>query len=166
MRRNNKGFSYVELILVMAIIAIMIGLMSLTIGLVSRTNVNKAAEKLHATMNQARSTSVARGTTNGTLEISYDGSTYYYYVGDPTSADKADKKVELISAPAQIAYTVEGGTDLIPVGSTFTLRYEQATGAFKAISGTDYCSTVVIYNGDKSATIQLYPATGKCELLY
>jgi len=34
MKNNNKGFSYVELILVMAIAAILIGLVGLTIGLV------------------------------------------------------------------------------------------------------------------------------------
>ena len=39
MNKNNKGFSYVEMILVLAIIAILIAMIGLSMGLVSRTNI-------------------------------------------------------------------------------------------------------------------------------
>ena len=77
MKDNNKGLSYVEFIIVIAIMAIAVGLVSLSMGLVSRTNINRGAEKVSSSLNQARNTAMARGTDRGTIEISFDGKLLY-----------------------------------------------------------------------------------------
>lgn len=167
MRKNNKGFSYVELIIVLAIIAVLIGMVSITIGLVSRTNVAKAADKLENTLNQARTTSMARGSSRGTITIRCGNDGWYYYsVG-------GGEDVKLVSTQAKISlsYSENSGgvvttsTNTLTSGSAVTISFEQSTGAFRTIPGTSYYwENITIQNGDKIAEITLYPHTGKCEI--
>lgn len=163
MKNNNKGFSYVELMLVMAIMAILVGLIALSMGLVSRTNVTRGAEKLYSSLSQARSTSLAKGSTRGSLVISCEGGKYYCYVGDPGSPNVNDLKEELVSSPVEIGYYVQGDDTLYKIapGTSITIQYNQSTGAF-ASTYTD----LVLINGDNTAAIKLHIATGKSELVY
>ncbi len=168
MKRNNKGFSYVEFILVIAIIAILIGLAGLTIGLVSRNNITRGIEKVGSSLNQARSTAMARGSERGAIEISFDGKHYYCYVGDVTSSDKDNLKTEFATAPVEVGYYVEGDSEFHPVtqSAPLVLKYNQSTGAFLPMASGKNCKTIELRRDDKTATIVLYPATGKNELTY
>ena len=171
MRKNNKGMSYVELLLVLAIMAILIAVASLTIGLISRANVSRGAEKLASTFNQARSVSMARGTSNGVLEITFDGSNYYYYVGSSTDPDKEDMKVKFISSPAVVTYALDSApTTQIPMGTMIKVEYDQSSGSIKrcidASGNVVSFHSITLTNEDKSATIRIYSATGKCDLVY
>ena len=164
MKKNNKGFSYIELILVIAIAAILMGLVGLTIGLVSRTNVNKAADKLYTTLNQARATSMGRGNSTE-IEIYCKDGEYYYFVGDPAKDDKDELSVSFISKPAVVSYINAGDTDATAIGEggSLKLKYDKASGAFASSVSCEY---IIISNGDKEAKIRLYHATGKCDFVY
>lgn len=167
MKTDNKGFSYVELILVIAIMAILVGLTALSMGLVSRTNVTRGAEKLYSSLSQARSASLAKGTQNGALTISCVGGKYYCYVGNPSSPNFDELKEELVGSPVTIGYYIEGDTDMYEItpGSSITIKYDQSSGAFT--NGGNPCySQLVLINGDKTASIKLHVATGKSELIY
>lgn len=167
MRENNKGLSYVEFLIVIAIMAIAVGLVTFSMGLVSRTNINRGADKVSSSLNQARNTAMARGSDRGTIEISYDGATYYCYVGSPTSPNKADLTDELVSSPATIYYKVQGSDDLIEVtqSNPLVIKYNQSTGAFLPMASGEYCSFIVLQYKEQSTGIQLHPVTGKSELV-
>lgn len=174
MRRNNKGMSYVELLLVLAIMAILIGVVSISVNLIARTNVNRGAEKVTSTLNQARSTSMARGNVKGRMEISCKDGRYYYYVGDLTAADKEEQKVEFLASPGIVSYAPANNPDAqvqILEGHVLVIAFNQASGSVQNYSdqaGTVYSGTmdITLSNGDDSAVIRVYQATGKCELLY
>ena len=165
MKTNNKGFSYVEFILVIAIMAILVGLTALSMGLVARTNVTRGAEKLYSSLSQARSASLAKGTLRGALVISYDGSKYYCYVGDPSNPNMMELREELVTSPVEIGYYEEGDDTLqkMLAGDSLYIYYDQSTGAF---TGSICYSEIVLINGDKTASIKLHEATGKSELIY
>lgn len=166
MSKNNKGFSYVELILVIAIMAIMVGIVGLSMGLISRTNVNKAASNLESSMNQARSLAMAKGTSNGVVDIFRNGDIYYIFVGNTSDPDVADRREELIYSPAQVYYYTGDISDenkmSIPNGNRLTIQYNASTGAF-ASGAPDY---IVIQNEDKIRTLKLHEDTGKVEWIY
>ncbi len=169
MKDNNKGFSYVELILVIAIMAILVGVMSLSMGLVGRTNINRGIEKVSSSLNQARNSSMARGYIKGAFEISYDGSQYYCYVGAAGASDKEELKEELVASPVIVGYYLSDDADtMYQVTETNPLRiqYNQSTGSFKPVVDSVYCDRIVMIHGDKVAEIKLYPETGKTELVY
>lgn len=170
MRKNNKGMSYVELLLVLAIMAILVAVASLTIGLISRTNVNRGAEKLVSAINLARSTSMARGRSDGALEITYDGDNYYYYIGNVSAANKDDLKVEFLSSPATVTYaTAAAPANQVPF-TRLIINFDQSSGkivaCFDQSANVIICDNITLSNGDKTATIKVYPATGKCDLVY
>lgn len=164
MRSRNKGFSYIELIIVLAIMAIMIGLVSITIGTVTRANVNRGAEKLVSTLNLSRSTSMSHGSADGLLEITFDGNRYYYQIGG------TGERVDFLASPSTVTYTLEGDATTqigIPVGATLRIAYRPSTGSQMPWAyGTSMVETITLSNGDKTAVIKLYPETGKSELLY
>lgn len=67
--KNNKGFSLVELIVVIAIMAIAVGAVSLSVSLLTGSEANKAFQKLEAVLDEVRTGSMTR--FNETLTISY-----------------------------------------------------------------------------------------------
>ncbi len=167
MKKNNKGFSYVELILVLGIIAIMMGIMALSMSLIGRTNVNKGCDSLNSAMNQARTTSMARGRTNGQITISCEGSKYYYYIGNPSTSEHEKDKIKFASSPVQVSYTLKSNPGVLQdldEGETISIRYDQSTGAFGMASVGDFVETIVFSNGDQMATIKCYIPTGKTEI--
>ncbi|MBQ7834141.1 MAG: prepilin-type N-terminal cleavage/methylation domain-containing protein [Lachnospiraceae bacterium] len=167
MKKDNKGFSYVELLLVLAIIAIMTGIMALSMSLVGRTNVNKGCDNLNNAMNQARTTSMARGRTNGQITISCEGGKYYYYIGKPGTAESNGGKVKFASLPVKVSYVLHsdpGVLESLDEGESISIRYDQSTGAFGMASVGDYVDNIVLSNGDKMATIKCYIPTGKTEI--
>ncbi len=175
MKTNNKGMSYVELLLVLAIMAILIGVVSISVGLIGRTNVTRGAEKLSSTINQSRSTSMARGSNKGQIEISYSNGRYYYYVGDSAAADKEEQKVEFLASPGVLTYGPASNPGAAVTvddnGEILVIRFNQASGSIKEFmdqEGNMYTGTidVTLTNGDKSTTVRVYQATGKCELIY
>lgn len=159
MYKNNKGFSYVEMILVLAIIAILIAMIGLSMGLVSRTNISKATSNLESAMNRARTTSMARGSDDGAIKITNIDGWYYYSIG-------GGEQVKLVAEPVSIGWYY--GSDFVSLdssGDSLTLKFVPSTGAFRAESVTgEYCTSIVLYNEDKSSSLILYPQTGKCEI--
>lgn len=172
MKTNNKGFSYIELLIVLAIMAIMVGIMAISMGLIGRTNVNRGAEKIVNSMNRARNMAMAKGTDSGVLQIELSNGKYYCYAGNVTSSERESIRQDLVSEPVSIGYYLEGDSDTLYTltdGSYLTLNYNSSTGAFlpMTVGGTSaYCKYIVLTNGDTEAKIELYPATGKCELVY
>lgn len=173
MKTSNKGFSYVEFILVIAIMAILVGVMALSMGLIGRTNINRGIEKVSSSLNQARNSSMARGSIRGAFEISYDGTQYYCYVGAAGAADKEELQEELVASPVIVGYYLAGDADTmyqVTESNPLRIQYNQSTGSFKPITLADgsevFCDRIVMIHGDKVAEIKLYPETGKTELVY
>ncbi len=163
--KNNKGFSYVEFILVIGIMAVLVSMVSISMGLVSRTNVNRGAEKLNSSINRARNMAMAKGTDRSIVKITFDGTKYYCYVGSATG-DSSKGREEIAMSPVTIGYSVQGGSSvqLITTTNPLVLKFDQSTGAFKAMSDGKYVTKLVFTNSDKTASITLYPETGKTEI--
>lgn len=175
MNKNNKGFSYIELVLVLGIIAVLLSVMALSMGLVSRTNVNKACDNLATVLSQARSTTMAKGQDNGSLCILYEDETYYYFVGDPYSSEFDESKTKFASSPIELKYTINSAPDVMlsmQDGDMIVVRYYPTSGAFamsrvpdtSIVSGSDFISSFVFVRGDQMRTIKCYLPTGKIEI--
>lgn len=64
---NNKGISIIELIIVIAILAIMVGVSTVSMRVVSNKNVEKAARTFEKCIDQARVVSMAKGRHTGRM---------------------------------------------------------------------------------------------------
>ena len=163
MKDNNKGFSYVELILVLAIMSIMIGMIGLSIGLVTRNNVTKAAAKMESAFNTARITSLSKGSEQGAINIMQENGAVYYCIGkfDPEDPNCPEWK-KIAQSPVRI--TMANGSDHYDLadGSILVYKYNPSSGAFK--TDTFPYSQIIFTNGSKESSLILYKTTGKCKV--
>ena len=81
--RSNKGFSLLELLIVITISMILVGGAAIGINLLHNANVNSAADRLKSAFNSARSISMAKGQNAGALTFRRVGESVYVYIGDP-----------------------------------------------------------------------------------
>lgn len=163
-KTNNKGFSYVEMIIVLAIMGIMVGFLSISISTNYRNEVSRTAEKFESRVNQARTSALTKGTANGYLNIAYVDKAYYTYVGEKlSSANSVKSKGEkLCNGNIEISIT----TDAINSGNPYKcLSFKQSTGGLLEEDGTippDY-KAVMFKRNMQSVSYKIDQYTGKVE---
>ncbi len=162
--KNDKGFSYVELILVLAIMALMVAMIGLSYGLVTRNNVSKAAAKMESVFNTARITSLSKGSEAGALNLMQENGTVYYYIGKYAPDDvtvPAPEWNKLTQYPVYIT-TVRNTTHSdLSDGVVVTYKYNPSSGNFKECPYEEF----IFSNGKKDSILQLYKSTGKCKVI-
>lgn len=133
---NNKGFSYVEMIIVLAIMGIMVGFLSISISTNYRNEVARTAEKFESRVNQARTAALTKGTANGNLNIAYVDNAYYTYIGEKLSdANNVKLKGEKL-CNGNITMILVGNID---AGSPYRcLTFKQSTGGVQDSYGNIY----------------------------
>ena len=155
MKKNNKGFSYVELMIVIAIMGIVVGLVSLTFTLVDRTNVAKAGDRLISVLNQGRTNALTKGSSNGYVIFTKKNGALYAYVGPKiTAIDYSTQNWERISSRA-IDVKLVGAT--INEGDMRYVQFSQATGAPTAGVSLSFG----LSSGGKSCSVFIDAYTGK-----
>ena len=174
---NNKGFSYVEMIVVLAIMAVMVGMIGLSYGMINRNNVNRASETLQSMANQARVNALTKGTSNGYLNIAKVGNDIYAAVGPQyTVADDIKKNGEKVCSANTLCIemweltspgtkTLKGNTDV----GFFSIQFEQLSGGIKSAEGYNGLSVtknarfirVVTKKRNKEAEFKILGNTGK-----
>lgn len=153
---KDKGLSYIEVIIVLAIASILVGLVSISVGLISRSNVHKGADNLELAFAKARSVSLAKGSSAGTLNIINKDGLYYYYIG----AGNGGKKKVFLKKPCSIQLYKSSSDDFVSFnsGSILVITYEPSTGK---MSNNKDIDKIYINNGKSTATLELVNATGK-----
>ena len=155
MKKNNKGFSYVELMIVIAIMGIVVGLVSLSFTLVDRTNVAKAGDRLISVLNQGRTNALTKGSSSGYVYFTKKNGALYAYVGPQISAiDYGTQNWERISSRA-IDVNLVGSS--INEGDLRFVQFSQATGA--PVAGISL--SFVLSSGGKSCSVFIDAYTGK-----
>ncbi len=139
---SRKGFSLVEMLVVIAIMAILTGGAVASIAIVNNANVNKAAKALDDAFSKARSNGMARGdsyTFNLTM------------VGNSLQASSGGSAPEKISG---------GGVSVaLPAVTSY---YFTADGGVRAVSGSlSVSENVVFTHGDRTAVFWFYPISGE-----
>lgn len=115
--KSNKGFSLLELLIVITVSMILVGGAALGISLLHNANVNAAAARLETAFNSARSISMAKGQNAGALTLRRVGDSIYAYIGDPVYGrgdTVTTSEMELICTGALTAHCwadMGGGSD-------------------------------------------------------
>jgi len=86
--KNNKGFSLIEFIVVIAIMSITVGALSLSVSILTGSEAKKAFQKMEAVLDEARTGSMTR--FNETLTISYLTGDASYDVATDTIVSSGD----------------------------------------------------------------------------
>ena len=173
---NNKGFSLIELIVIIAIMGVLVGGASLGIGLVFSKDAMKCATRLNDSIYDARANSMYKagefkliidnsGSAN-TATISQTDLTPV--TSDTVYLDGVDsgKKTTISARFVTVTEAVPEETDLrLPL----TLTFDKATGNVYSVvdaDGMTYGDGIIVFDitplrGNRTAKVQLVTTTGK-----
>ena len=142
--RNDKAFSLVEVLVVMAIMAILTGGAVASIAIVNNANVNKAANALDNAFTKARTIGMAKGSSYHFQTVMV-GNTLYAYIGDPATGMEKEK--------------ISGGgvSVVLPASSDYTFS---ADGSVRGVTGN--VKTVYKFtHGERTAEFWFHSLTGE-----
>lgn len=165
-RSDNRGFSIIEVIVVVAIMAVMAGAVSVAYTVVKNANVTKASRAIDDLITTCRE----KAMTNSAKE-------WKVVIDDKTAKvvkvdwDGNEEIIESKSIPSNVdVYVTEDGISNFyasdaPVSISFKLLSGEVSSVYtpaQTIKGSgSNCGIVADYKNKKQSTITLYYATGK-----
>lgn len=182
--RNNKngGFSLVELIIVVAIMAIVVGVIGLSVGTLTGRKTAKCADEIVSTLERARVLTLGKEQNQVEFVLTDVSGEYHaqIYQGGTKASDRIKVSDRIVGKdPITIqVYFANDNTAYSLSELKGTLTYATATGGlhlvFNRASGAfeektcaandvvkDYCDKIVISNGTRTITITTVGRTGK-----
>lgn len=167
MRKDNRGLSLVEVVIVVTIMAVMGGLMAMAIGAAVTKPADECASKMASSLKEARITTM--GKMSVSMEFYVQDDCIYMkekILGEGTATDKVRK---IGDKGVAVTYKLEGDSTYKALGgstSALVLSFDRSSGAFKkCFEGTTdtgrYCSEIKVTKGDRQRTLKLYSLTGK-----
>ena len=169
-RIGNTGYSLVELIVVIAIMAVMVGVMSLGIGMMFTRDANYVAVRIDDELTEARTLAMSREGVF-TYELYIDSSdpkgSYVTIMQSIGGATPVEYKKVLFDKSVSIV--VDGdGTAISPVSGKITFEFDKAKGNVNKVNGSDsdikgvYTIKVTsTKNSSKIRDVVLASATGR-----
>lgn len=169
MKKDHRGLSLIEIIVVIAIMAILAGSVGIGVGMVLRRPVDECASKLQSSLQSNRITAMGKISTK--LEIYMDDG--YIYIRETIESADGIRSTEsrIGDRGILLEYKLSGSTTMIPLpedGSPLILSFDRSSGAFKDLRDMGlpnvYCEKIVISKGDRVKELTLARLTGKVTL--
>lgn len=168
MKKNNKGFSMIELIIVIAILGILTGMSTLSINYLKLANTRSAAKKIDSTLSKLKIDTMSKN-ERPYLYVYNDGGKYYMLYS--TKDTLSDAKVNSASGGTVIGgnaveIQVEKNDTMHTIGVDKSVRlgFKKGNGAFLPDKDGEYCTKLKVKGKNNSKveyTIILVKDTGK-----
>lgn len=161
---NNRGYSLIELVIVLAIIAVLMGTVFYSIILVFSANAKSCANNIQRSIGDCKVTTMGKADAYMELYRNDNGIYTRMHVteSDGTVTDEEPEKVG--TNKVDVGY-VQGGTEtpLMP-GDSIEIRFDRSNGGFKAGAGGLY-DEIYVRGGSKNYSITMIALTGKSEVV-
>ncbi len=164
MKKNNKGFSLVELVIVVAIIVVIGGFAFTGMAILSSKPVDECAKKIQVALEGNRNTTMGKLSASISFYRDSNGDIYVEEV-----IDGATPYVKQIGSDVDVTYKDAAGNSYsLPVSpSKLTMSFDRASGSLKPLSGGSYVSEFVVSRGTPSErgfrqlTVKIDKLTGR-----
>lgn len=192
MRQKNKGFTLVEMVITVAIFAILLGILVPSLNSILGFRAQRAANSIASALDKTKIEASNRLVGEMKLEKLDNGYYISYYldrgkVGTESNVEQ-DQAEKIAPARTLISYVTDNNeTYQMETGDSIVLTYDRATGGFlplqettwtqKAIlaeldAGKDipltregsYCTAIIVQGGRRIKTINMDINTGKYEI--
>lgn len=168
---DNKGFSLVELLVVLAIVSIITAMAGLTLGVVNNANVSKAATRFESMLTRSRAESIARGTDAGMLTISCENGKIYGQVGTGEKELICNKQIAAYVGDVNSGFADPYGENslylaagnLLTDGNSVEIKFSPAGSVMTNDGGAKNLCKLLFVKGNRRVEVVLYRQTGKHE---
>lgn len=179
--KNDKGYSLIELIVVISIMAVVMGFVSMGLRSIFSLDAKECAYDLNACLKETKTDALSKDFQELRLYKNAAGEVYadfvvYHYQEDasnpgyfaPDLASELKKSVLIGKQSVAVKFYFTDGTDVLlePATNSVTLGFDRSSGAFTFakiddVQSTTYCNLIEVSRGSKIYSIILSPATGK-----
>ena len=177
---SNAGFSLIEIIVVVLIIAIAAGAAVMSLSAALRANTTRAATELSSVISEARIEAMSRPEGSVELRVYQSGSDGRFYAdivmkktgkadAAGTSSGGSEKIIEsksvasgAVSLSASDSSAAAGSSASIKENSSAVIKFDKSSGrlsSFKVGTGSRYDSVVI--SGAKTSTVRIAKMTGR-----
>ncbi len=183
MDKKNKGFTLIEMVIVVAIFAILLGILVPSLNSLIGFRVTRAASSIGEALDRTRTEAMNRLVAEMKLTKMSDGYYISYFmdrgkVGSQSNLVE-DQPTKIAPAKTKISYKNSSGTEFeLNEGDVLILTYNRETGAFRPIqtdllnqtailedleagkditfnSSGSYCSAIIIQGGGRTRVLHL-----------
>lgn len=169
MKKNNKGYSLVELIIVIAIMALLTGTAFFSINMIFGASAKTCANDIKEALAENKVT--AMGKSDARVEIYRDASDNCVYVrqwvkkGDDWESKEPER---LGNSRVYVAYVPKEGAETeLTAGSSLWLCYDRGNGSFRKadadgpVESCILCREIYVKGGSRFYKLTLTELTGK-----
>lgn len=165
MKKDNRGITFVELVIVVAIMSILVGAASYGLGLINGKPAEECAQKIVFSLEQSRTKAMGKHLV--TYRLYKDSATGLIMVEENVQVKSTDTAVPSIttlgSKDVTVKYTLKNGavaTEKELSTQELLLEFDRTTGGFKTTAGGD-CVKITVSKAHTTVNITLIPPTGK-----
>ena len=163
MKKNDKGFTLVELIVVIALMAVVSLSVITYVGMLGGGQAKKCANGLKNGLSQTKVCAMSRSSASMTV---YADNTGVYLKTMQGSTERVEK---IGNSATKVEYrTVRDSDVFVPVGTTpadgVKIEFDRASGACKKMSSGVYCYGFKVTSGSTVYIVNLEPLTGKASI--
>ncbi|MDE6406598.1 MAG: prepilin-type N-terminal cleavage/methylation domain-containing protein [Lachnospiraceae bacterium] len=165
---HNGGYSLIELVIVLAIIAIIMSTVFYSIILVFSANAKSTANDIQRSIGDCKVTTMGRSAAYMELYRNTEGNVYtQMYVMDSSGAYVPSEPQKVGPNRVTVKYRVSGTgsteTELL-AGDSIQIWFDRASGGFKEDAGGNFYDLIRVEGGSKNYEIRLTKLTGKSEV--
>lgn len=162
---NNCGYSMIELIIVLAIIAILMGTAFYSIILVFSANARSCANNIQRSIGDCKVTTMGKADAYMVLYRNDEGFYTQMHVteSDGTVVDEEPQKVG--TNKVDVGY-IQGSTETpLMSGDSIEIRFDRSNGGLKAGTGGVIYEEIYVRGGSKNYSIVMTALTGKSQVV-
>jgi prepilin-type N-terminal cleavage/methylation domain-containing protein len=169
MKQNNKGMSLVELIVVMAIMAVLASAVGIGIGMISTKQVDQCATQLKSSVQGIRITTMGKYQTYLKVYNTANGVCIEEFTQDADGTVTSSSKI-VGDSTVTVIYKLSDGTvfNLGDSSNPLYIEFDRSSGALKKLPASmgsaqegKYCVEIEVSKGSKVRTLKIAYLTGK-----
>lgn len=162
MKKNNKGYSLVEIIIVMAIIGVVGSAGTISFRMIYNARVTTVARKVHSYCKTVRLNNMTKAQMKyiHIFKDSSDG-TYYINIDEQQNIDTSVKKEEIGNATLGVRYVVDSSSLSADEITIFFGRNGQCEVIDNAGNPISNVKQLKFTNGSRTAELNISTVTGK-----
>lgn len=169
MRKNNRGFSLIELVVVIAIGIILTLAMTLSLRTVSGTAVKQCAKEIKSIINKTKSSTMGKDEVTLTLSMDEKGALYAYLNQKDGTGSVSEEKSKVGRSNLDIKYTLTDASGASEVrtmksGDSITIQFDRGSGRLSYNDDGTCCTKIEISKNSTKRTVTIYKETGKVVL--